>query len=221
PVDDMRLVRELTAVCDHLEDHSRTKVVVLRGTGGTFCAGIDFAEFRRDAPIDIHGFSRWEKVCVRMERLDKVTITVLEGAVVGGGVQLALVTDARIMTPGATLQLPEVHQGFLPGMATWRLAKFVGLGHARRIIMRCPVIDADEALRLGLVDEVDADLDGCLSRVIDSFGPTHVVAVTLARRLLNESFEFSYEDAVGHFLAAQHRAVSQTAFLKTLEQEQE
>jgi len=218
---DMRLVRELTAVCDHLEDHSATKVVVLRGRDGVFCTGIDFEEFRRDAPIDIHGFNKWEKVCVRMERLDKVTVSVLEGAVVGGGVQLALVTDARIMAPDATLQLPEVHQGFLPGMATWRLAKFVGLGHARRIIMRCPVIGADEAQRLGLVDEVDADLDACVARVIDSFGPTHVVAVTLARRLLNESFEFSYEDTIGHFLAAQHRAVSQTAFLQTLKKEQE
>ena len=47
------------------------------------------------------------------------------------------------------------------------------------------------------------------------------VAVTLARRLLNESYEFAFEDAVGHFLAAQHRSISQTAFLDTLKKEQE
>lgn len=213
---DMRLVRELTAVCDHLEDHSATKVVVFRGAGGSFCEGIDFADFRPDAPMDIHGFNKWEKVCSRVERLDKVTVAVLEGPVVGGGVQLALVADARIMAPDATLQLNEVHQGFLPGMATFRLAKYVGLGHAKRIIMRCPVIGADEAVALGLVDLAAADLDAATAAVIDSFGPTHVVAVTLARRLLRESYQFSFEDALGHFLAAQHRAISQTAFLVNL-----
>ncbi len=218
---DMRLVRELTKLCDHLEDNSPTKVVVFRGSDGVFCQGIDFADFRPDTPIDIHGFNKWEKMCVRIERLDKVTVSVLEGAVIGGGVQLALVTDARIMAPDATLQLPEVHQGFLPGMATFRLAKYVGLGVAKRLIMRAPVVGADESLRLGLVDQVAADLDAATAEVVESFGPTHVVAVTLARRLLNESFEFSFEDAVGHFLAAQHRAVSQTAFLETLKQEQE
>lgn len=216
---DMRLVRELTAVCDHLEDDSPTKVVVFRGADGVFCRGIDFADFRPDEPVDIHGFNKWEKVCARVERLQKVTVSVLEGPVVGGGVQLALVTDARIMAPDATLQLNEVYLGFLPGMATFRLAKHVGLGHARRLIMRCPVVGADEALRLGLVDEVAADLSAAIPRVVDSFGPTHVVAVTLARRLLDESYQFGFEDALGHFLAAQHRAISQTEFLATLRKE--
>lgn len=214
---DMTMVRELTAVCDFLEDDSPTRVVVFRGTGGQFCAGIDFADFRPDAPMDIHGFNKWEKVCRRVERLDKVTVAVLEGAVIGGGVQLALVTDARVMAQDATLQLNEVHQGFLPGMATFRLAKYVGLGHTKRLIMRCPVVGADESLQLGLVDVATDDLDDALTQVIDSFGPTHVVAVTLARRLLGESFQFSFEDALGHFLAAQHRAVSQTAFLQTVQ----
>ncbi|MCB9780888.1 MAG: enoyl-CoA hydratase/isomerase family protein [Alphaproteobacteria bacterium] len=213
---DMQLVRELTAVCNHLEDDSATKVVVFRGAGGVFCRGIDYADFKPDQPVDIHGFGKWEKMCVRIERLRKVTVSVLEGAVVGGGVQLALVTDARVMAPDATLQLDEVHHGFLPGMATYRLAKYVGLGHAKRLVMRCPVVTADEALRLGLVDRVTADVDAATDAVIAEFGPTHVVAVTLARRLLNESYEFSYEDAIGHFLAAQHRSISQTAFLETL-----
>lgn len=219
PSINMRLVHELTAVCDHLEDHSTTRVVVFRGDQGRFCQGIDFDDFRPDEPMDIHGFNKWEKLCRRVERLEKVTIGILEGAVVGGGVQLALVLDARILHPDATLQLNEVHLGFLPGMATYRLAKMVGMGHARRLVMRCPVIGAEEAVRLGLVDEARADLDAALAQTVAAFGPTHVVAVTLARRLLDESFEFGFEDALGHFLAAQHRAISQTAFLQTLRKE--
>jgi len=218
---DMKQVRELTAVCDHLEDHSETRIVVFRGQGGRFSRGIDFQDFRPGAPVDIHGFNKWEKLCVRVERLQKATICLLEGAVVGGGVQLALVTDARIMAADATLQLNEVHQGFLPGMATWRLARHVGLGRAKRLVLRCPVVSAAQALEMGLVDEVAANLDFGLAQVVESFGPTHVVAVTLARRLLNESTEFSFEEALGHFLAAQQRAISQPAFLRTLDRERE
>ena len=75
----MRMVRELTQVCDHLEDTSECKVVVIQGNNGHFSYGIDFEEFRPDQPMDIHGFNKWEKLCVRIERLPKVTIAAMEG----------------------------------------------------------------------------------------------------------------------------------------------
>lgn len=216
----MRMVRELTAVCDHLEDESACKVVVFRGADGRFCEGIDFEEFRPDQALDIHGFNKWEKVCVRIERLPKITVAALEGAVTGGGVQLALVCDARIASPEATLQLNEVRLGFLPGMATYRLAKYVGLGRAKRIIMQCPVITADHAVEMGLLDEVTETLSQTLEQTIARFQPIHPAVIQLARRLLNESFAVDFEEAIGNFLAAQHRAVTQTAFLKTIQQHQ-
>ena len=212
----MAMVRELTAVCDHLEDDSGCKVVVFQGHEGCFSRGIDFAEFRPDEPMDIHGFNKWEKICVRIERLPKATVALVDGACMGGGAQLALVTDAVIATPDATFQFNEVHLGFLPGMATFRLAKHVGLGRAKRLVMQCPVVTATEAFSLGIVGEVDPDLDGALSRLITAFGPNHTVAVTLARRLLNESFSTDFENGIGNFLAAQHRAIHQTPFLDTI-----
>jgi enoyl-CoA hydratase/carnithine racemase len=124
--------------------------------------------------------------------------------------------DQRIATPRATFHLPEVHLGFLPGMATWRLARYVGLGQAKRIVLCAPTIGAQEALSLGFVDRVAADPDAALADTVASFGPIHTVAVQLARRLLNESFSTDFDDALGNFLAAQHRAVTQNAFLDTL-----
>ena len=155
----MAMVRELTAVCDHLEDNSPCKVVVLQGRDGRFCNGIDFAEFRPDQPMDIHGFNKWEKISTRIERLPKAIIAILDGTAKGGGAQLALVADAVIASPDATIQFDEVHQGFLPGMATFRLAKVVGLGHAKRLIMQCPILSATEAQSLGIVSVVCDDLD--------------------------------------------------------------
>jgi enoyl-CoA hydratase/carnithine racemase len=217
---DVRVVRELAKVSEHLEDDAAdVRAVVFRGSNGTFCRGIDFRDFDPNGDFDIHGFNLWEKICARIERLPKATIVLLEGDVIGAGVQLALVCDARLALPSARLQLDEVHLGFLPGMATFRLAKYVGLGHAKRLIMRCPTIGAEEARTLGIVDEIVTDADTGIAEAIRSFGPIHTVAVELSRRLLNESFGTSFEDAIGHFLAAQHRSIRQTAFLETVKKQ--
>jgi enoyl-CoA hydratase/carnithine racemase len=216
---DVRMIQDLAAVCDHLEDESEADVVVFRAQGPDFCAGIDFGAFNPHQPIDIHGFNKWEKIAVRLERLPKVTVALVDGLAAGGGFQLVLVADQRIATPGASFQLPEVHMGFLPGMATFRLAKIIGLGHAKRLMLCAERVGAQRALELGILDAVDPDLDAALGRTIASFGPIHNVAVQLCRRLLNESFAADFENAIGHFLAAQHRAVTQTAFLKTLQRE--
>jgi enoyl-CoA hydratase/carnithine racemase len=103
-------------------------------------------------------------------------------------------------------------------MAVFRLAKYIGLGHAKRLVLTGAEVTADEALGLGLVDSV-GDLASGLAAALDSLGPKHAVAATLARRLLLESFHTEPEDAIGNFLAAQHRAISQTAFLDTLKKE--
>jgi enoyl-CoA hydratase len=217
----MEMVRELTAVCDHLEDKSECKVVVLQGSDGRFCEGIDFAEFKPDQPMDIHGFNKWEKISARIERLPKAIIAVVDGPARGGGAQLALVADAVVATPNSTIQFDEVQHGFLPGMATFRLAKVVGLGHAKRLIMQSPVVTAAEAQQLGIVSSVSTDVEVALAETIRAFGPIHNVAVTLARRLLNESFSTGFENAIGNFLAAQHRAIHQTPFLETIKKHQD
>ena len=221
---DMGMVRELSNLLDRLEDDPQPGVLIFQGAGDRFCEGIDFAEFRPDAPMDIHGFHKWEQLCSRVERLNRPTLACLQGPVVGGGLQLALCCDVRLGTPGTTLQLDEVHKGFLPGMATYRLAKFIGLGRARRMVLQARVVDTEEALSWGLIDRVIAtqsseQTTGLSPEVLSevaAFGPAHPIAVQLARRLLDEGFGDSFEAAIGHFLAAQHRAISQSAFLETL-----
>jgi enoyl-CoA hydratase/carnithine racemase len=69
---------------------------------------------------------------------------------------------------------------------------------------------------MGILDAVNDDLDAAQAQMIAALGPNHSVAIELTRRLLNESYSTSYENALGHFLAAQHRAITQTAFLDTL-----
>mgnify|MGYP003348388062 CR=1 FL=1 len=129
--------------------------------------------------------------------------------------QLVLTCDLRLATERARFQMPEVHMGFLPGMATFRLAKYVGLGRAKRLMLTAEEFGAQSAYDMGIIDRIDT-AEKALAWADEALGPKHSVAVELARRLLNESFGDSWEDAVGHFLAAQHRSISQTAFLETL-----
>ncbi len=210
----MTMVRELEQLCHRLEDEATERVLVLRGAGGAFCSGIDLLDFPPDAKPDIRGFSRWEKACRTVERLPMVTIAAIDGECSGGGLQLALTCDARVATERATFQLHEVRDGFLPGMGTFRLAKFIGLGRARFMAMTGRPVGAAEALELGIIDRLcgAGALDEAVAAVIAAFGDVHRDAVELARRLFDESYEIPYEDFLGCFLAAQHRAIQTEAF---------
>jgi enoyl-CoA hydratase/carnithine racemase len=216
PTINVRQIRELEKVCDQLEDVSKASVVVVQGHS----LGIDFADFDPKEPMDIHGFNKWEKLIHRFEGLEKITVGLLDGPCLGGGFQLALAFDIRICTPTTVFALPEVKLGFLPGMSTWRLARYIGIGHARRLILTGEELNAQEALALGLVNEVNAELKEAEQCWLTRLSPVRPVAAMLARRLLLESAATPFEDAIGNFLAAQSRAISQSAFLETLKNRQ-
>lgn len=210
----VRMVRELEQACNQLEDESPDRLVVLRGAGGTFSSGIDLLDFPPDQKPDIRGFSRWERACRTLERLPKATIAVIEGECAGGGLQLALACDVRVASSSSEFCLHEVKDGFLPGMGTFRLAKFIGLGRARRLALSGRRLDAAEAERMGLVDHLcdEKDLEPTLAKAMNELQPINPAAVELTRRLFDESFEIPYEEFLGCFLAAQHRAIQTDAF---------
>jgi len=211
---DVQMVEDLREVCEHLEDDNDDSVVLFRGANDLFSCGIDLRGFPTNEKPNVHGFNRWERVCRIIERLPKVTVAAIDGECAGGGLQLALTCDVRVATDRAVFTLHEVRDGFLPGMGTFRLAKFVGLGRARRLALTGRTLDADEALRIGLVDHTcaEGDLDTTVDAALAEFGDIDPVAVQLTRRLFDESFETSYEDFIGNFLAAQHRAIQSETF---------
>lgn len=211
------LIDDLGRILDRLEDAPDAEVLVVRGAGGVFTEGIDFTDFAGGNP-DVHGFHRWEKVVTRVERLPMATVAAVDGPAMGGGFQLVLACDLRVGTARSTFALPEVRQGFLPGMATFRLAKWVGLGVARRWVLTGEILHAAELAERGVLDRVvpEGALDEAVDWAVAALVPVHRVALQLARRLLDESFAVSLEDGVGHLLACQARAIAQEPFLRTL-----
>lgn len=127
--------------------------VVLTGAGRTFVAGADAKEF--DAPPQP---PHLPDVIARLEGFPVPVVAAINGAALGGGLEIALACRLRIAAPGATLGLPEVTLGVVPGAGgTQRLPRLIGLGSALALIAEGRTIGAAEAERIGLVDRVAAD----------------------------------------------------------------
>ncbi len=210
----IKMVSELRKLFAYIEDSTDVEVLFLGGRGNDFCSGIDLSDFAPGDTPDIHGFNRWEKVGRTLERLPALTIAVMQGEVAGGGLQLALACDIRVGAASSFYHFHDVRMGFIPGMGTFRLAKFVGLGRARRMALTGRRIAAAEAEQMGLIDHLSADdaLAAKAEAALAEFGHLNVHTVQLIRRLLDESFEFGWEDFLGHFLASQDRAIRMDEF---------
>ncbi|MFD2249966.1 3-hydroxyacyl-CoA dehydrogenase [Pseudochelatococcus lubricantis] len=127
--------------------------VILTGAGKTFVAGADAREFSAP-PREPH----LPDIVARIERFPVPVIAAINGAALGGGLELALACRWRIAAPAATLGLPEVTLGVVPGAGgTQRLPRLTGLPAALSLISEGRIVAAAEALRLGVIDAVDAD----------------------------------------------------------------
>jgi enoyl-CoA hydratase len=134
-----------------------TRAVALAGAGErAFCVGADLAEVRTLTPAEALDFARLgQSVCDAVAGLDVLTVALLRGHALGGGLELALACDVRIAARGARLGLPEVNVGLLPGWGgTQRLPRLVGMALAREMVLTGEAVAADEALRIGLVNRV-------------------------------------------------------------------
>jgi enoyl-CoA hydratase/carnithine racemase len=147
------------ALADHaraLADDAGCRAVVLAGAGDrAFCAGSDVREFPATAA---EGTARaaTERACFEaLVALPQPVVAALHGHVLGGGLELALCADLRVCGTDAVLGLPEVGLGLLPcGGGTQRLPRLVGPAQAKRLLLTGRRVSAEEALRIGLVDEV-------------------------------------------------------------------
>jgi 2-oxoglutaroyl-CoA hydrolase len=180
---------ELAQVFAELGRDDSVRAVVLAGAGEAFTAGGDIAGFLQREPEEV---SRLAWNVAAPERCPKPVIARLHGYAFGVGLELALACDFRIAAEGTQLALPEVRLGMIPGSGgTQRLARLVGLGRAKDIIMRGRRVDADEALALGLMTEVvpAPELDAAVQRLVDELSELSPLALTTAKRVLNHVYD--------------------------------
>lgn len=150
----------LEALQEALEESAKRDgiaAIAITGSGDkAFCAGADVEELRSVAPDRVMQHNLLgHRVFEAIERLSKPVLAVVNGYALGGGLELALACDIRIAAEGVRMGLPEVSLGVIPGWGgTWRLAATIGGGRAREMILRGRLIDAAEALEMGLLSRV-------------------------------------------------------------------
>lgn len=151
------LLEALRGALEEAADRDGVAAIAITGSGDrAFCAGADLEEFKSVAPDRIveHNLLG-HRVFEAIERLPKPVLAVVNGYALGGGLELALACDIRIAAEGVRVGLPEVSLGVIPGWGgTWRLAAVVGGGRAREMILRGRLVDAAEALEMGLLSRV-------------------------------------------------------------------
>lgn len=151
----LELVTLLTTTLARIAEDSEVRVVVLAGAGGAFCSGLDL----KDALGRVHdaeaGLRQFQALSRALYRLDKPTIAAIDGAAAGFGADLALACDLRLGSPRARLGARFVRIGLMPdGGGTFLLSRMVGRGRAFELLYSGRMVDADEALQLGILQEV-------------------------------------------------------------------
>ena len=168
--------------------------VVHSAVPGVFCAGADLKERRAMGEAETLAFVRGLRgLFNELEALPHPTVAVLNGAALGGGLELALACDLRVAAAGAALGLPETRLAIIPGAGgTQRLPAVVGLAKAKELIFTGRRVDAHEALAMGLVNRVAGteaealDLALELAGEIAAGGP---LGVRMAKRALHRGHE--------------------------------
>lgn len=150
---------ELGAVMSDVENRDDVRVVTLTGAGPAFCAGVDFETIGASLEVERGSYPafirRWATIVDRFERVAQPTVVGINGPVIGAGLELALACDIRIASDRAVFAMPQMQMGIVPDVGgTSRLARATGEAFAKDMILTSRIVDAEEALRAGIVSRV-------------------------------------------------------------------
>lgn len=192
-------IKELQDVFDDYEDSKNIRCVIITGAGNkAFVAGANIEEL---SELDLKSGGKFSKRGLRLMKsihnFPWPVIAAVNGYALGGGCELALACDIRLASANAKLGQPEVNLGVITGFGgSQRLPRIVGRGKATQLILTGEMISAQEAHRIGLVDEVYAPEELmpkslAMAEVIASKGP---VAIKLSKYCINQGLEGSLEN---------------------------
>jgi enoyl-CoA hydratase len=158
----MTTMEELRAAFHEIKNDPTIRVVILTGSGEkAFIAGADIGELAQNDPVSAKEYThRGQSVLNLIENMGKPVIACINGFALGGGCEVAMACTMRLASENAKLGQPEVKLGVIPGYGgTQRLPRLVGKGIAMQLLLTGEMITAQEAYRIGLVNEVTAPAD--------------------------------------------------------------
>lgn len=205
---------ELAAAARELQEDPEIRAVVITGAGKSFSSGLDlssFAGLRELTSLQIHTFLKGvQGTFLAYEMMDKPVIAAVNGLAFGGAMELILACDIRIASEEAKFNLMEIKFGIIPDLgACKRLARLIGLGHAKEIIFTGKTIDAPQAHQLGMIEHIyptDQVLPEAVKLASElAAGP--ILGIAMAKQVINRCWDSDPETAL------EFEAIAQTLCL--------
>ena len=207
--------RELAELGDELRDDTELRALVVIGSGRAFSSGIDTSVFsdsdganaldagpepgsRHDDPA-VDAIMRTQDAYTWLEEVPFATIAAVRGYALGAGLQIALACDIRVIARETKLGLLEFKYGIIPDLGgTQRLPRLVGAGKAKELIFTAGRIDADEAHRIGLAEQLvdDGDLERVAGELATTIAAQPPLAVRAAKKAVNTAAHASVRDGL-------------------------
>ena len=186
---DLTLSAELAEAAEAAAKDDAVWVVAVRGAGRAFSSGMDRRALSAGG-IGEPFYRNWVRALNVLEDMDKLSVAVLHGYSIGGGLQLAVACDVRLAADDAVIGLGATQHGLIPDGSILRLARLVGLGRAKELTLLNDHITPQAALAMGLVNWVvaAADLEGELAAIAGKAQRVSRTATGHAKRLLHASF---------------------------------
>ncbi len=197
-----QLLGELSIALAALDDNPEIRAIIITGSGAkAFAAGADIGELNAlENAVDGADKARTgQAVTLQIERMRTPVIMAVNGFALGGGCELAMAGDIRIASDNAKFGQPEVNLGLIPGYGgSQRTTRLVGKGMAMYLCLSGEIIDAAEALRIGLVQKVVplADLLTEAKRIADLIAGKAPLAIAACKRIINGGAHLATADAL-------------------------
>ena len=195
---------EMASALEDTERDPSVKVLVVSGAGGkSFISGSDLTELSTFTPLEMEEFASTlgQRFYTRFEQLDKPVIAMIDGLCLGGGLELSMASDIRIASDSSRFGQPEMLLGIMPGSGgTQRLSRLAGIGKAKELIFSGNMIDAAEAFRIGLVNQIcpPDKLEVVVMSLAGRIAEQSSLAIKWAKRTINVGQEASLSMGLGY-----------------------
>jgi len=202
---DPALIAELLAVLPPLTTDPDVRCLVVRGTGRFFVAGADIRVMRELTEETQRAMRPWIDVQKLLEAAPKPVVAALNGHALGGGAELALACDIRVMAESATIGFPEMGLGLFPGAGgSQRLPRLLGAHRAKLLMIQGSRLTATEALHIGLVDEVVPDnrFDSRIDELAAELAAKPTRTIGMLKRIVEEGRTLPLDEALDVEFAA-------------------